>query len=373
VTPDRATAAAVRFERIEFSALPALSDADLVNAWPAWLASCRVLARGNGARVATWNSVCAAAMLIDASDAGAIRSYLAGHFDAWRVDPIDAAGVPARGRLTGYYEPELTGSRERRGVFNVPLARPPADLVAIELGTAVAEAAGTRLRGRLVDDGSRKRVVPYWTREELTSSNRLNGLEILWVEDPIEAFFLQVQGSGRVRLAGGRDDGALIRVGYADTNGHAYRSIGRWLIDRGELQLDEASMQGIQAWARANPKRIPELLNQNPSYVFFRELPLGDPNAGPLGALAVPLAAGVSAAVDPAFTPLGAPIVISSTHPGTRAPLTRLAIAQDTGSAIRGPARVDLFWGTGRAAGELAGRSRDDVTLWMLLPKGRDP
>lgn len=363
----------VRIERVEFSRLPTVTDPDLAGAWPAWMASCRVLTRGNGARPAAWTPACAAAALVEPRDAAAIRSYLAAHFDAWRIDPIDATGTVSRGRLTGYYEPELVGSRERRGAFAVPLARPPADLLSIELGPTVAELAGTRLRGRLVDDGSRKRVVPYWTREELTHGDRLQGLELLWIEDPIEAFFLQVQGSGRVRLIGGRDNGAVVRIGYADTNGHPYRSIGRWLIERGELSLDEASMQGIQSWARANPRRIPELLNQNPSYVFFRELPLGDPNAGPLGALNVPLTAGFSAAVDPTFTPLGAPIVIDSTHPGTRAVLTRMAVAQDTGSAIRGPARIDLFWGTGRAAGELAGRSRDDVTVWMLLPKGARP
>ena len=368
--PAAAPAATVaRTERVEFSRLPTVADSDLVGAWPAWLASCRVLARGNGARAAQWTAACTAADRVEPRDAAAIRAFLAAHFDAWRIDPLDAAGAVTRGRLTGYYEPELVGSRERRGAFIVPLARPPADLLSVDLGPLMADPAA-RLRGRLVDDGGRRRVLPYWTREELTGGDRLKGLELLWLDDPIEAFFLQVQGSGRVRIAGGRDDGAVVRIGYADTNGHPYRSIGRWLIERGELSLDDASMQGIQAWARANPGRIPELLNQNPSYVFFRELPLGDPNAGPVGAQNVTLTAGYSAAVDPAFTPLGAPILIDSTHPGTRAPLTRLAIAQDTGSAIRGPARVDLYWGTGRAAGELAGRSRDDVTVWMLLPKG---
>lgn len=369
--PERAPAARARFERVPFAKLPTLTDADLIAAWPAWLTTCHAHSRGADERARSWASACAAARSVDGRDSRAIHAYLTTQLEAWHVVTLDAAGTPTRGRLTGYYEPELIGSRERRGAFTIPLARPPSDLLPIEVPAAHAALAGTRLRGRLVDDGNgRRRVVPYWTREELVTGERLKGLELLWVDDPIEAFFLQVQGSGRVRINGERGNGQVVRIGYADTNGHPYRSIGRWLIDRGELALEDASMQGIQAWARANPKRLNELLNQNPSYVFFRELPLGNPNAGPVGSMNLPLTAGVSAAVDPAFTSLGTPIVIESVHPSTRAPLTRLLIAHDTGSAIQGPARVDLFWGTGRAAGEIAGRSRDEVTMWMLLPKG---
>lgn len=372
--PERAPAVQARFERVPLTRLPTLADNELVAAWPAWLSACTVHTRSADARAKAWAAACAAATAVNGRNANAIRAYLASHLEAWQIVALDAGGSPTRGRLTGYYEPELIGSRERRGAFVVPLARPPSDLLTVDLGATYADLAGTRVRGRLADDGNgRRRVVPYWTREELVGGDRLKGLELLWVDDPIDAFFLQVQGSGRVRLSGGREDGQVVRIGYADTNGHPYRSIGRWLIERGELTLEEASMQGIQNWARTNPKRVNELLNQNPSYVFFRELPLGDPNAGPVGSMNVPLIAGVSAAVDPAFTPLGTPIVIDSTHPATRAPLARLLIAQDTGSAIRGPARVDLFWGTGRAAGEIAGRSRDEATVWMLLPKGVTP
>ncbi|HXF47728.1 MAG TPA: MltA domain-containing protein, partial [Burkholderiaceae bacterium] len=214
-----------------------------------------------------------------------------------------------------------------------------------------------------------KRVVPYWSRGEIDGNGRLRGQELLWVDDAIEAFFLHVQGSGRVRLP----DGSVVRVGYADTNGHPYRSIGAWLIERGELTLAQASMQGIAAWARANPQRVRELLDANPSYVFFRELPLGDPDAGPVGALGVPLTAGVSVAADPQFVPAGAPLVIRSEHPASGTPLVRLVLAQDTGGAIRGPLRFDLFWGTGREAGELAGRQRHDVQAWLLVPKGMRP
>lgn len=372
------TVTQARYEKVDFDALPALADADLVAAWPAWLASCRAFERGNGTRRAAWQAACAAAAAVDAGSAAAIRVYLRERLDAWRVlaeTREDTAGndaligVADRGRITGYYEPLLNGSRTKVLPFTVPLHRPPDDLLIVDLASLHPELAGKRVRGRLVETPNGKRVVPYWSREELTNGARLAGAELLWVDDPIEAFFLQVQGSGRVRLP----DGSVVRVGYADVNGHPYRSIGRWLVERGELKLEDASMQGIQAWARANPQRLNELLNQNPSYVFFRELPLGDPNAGPLGALAVPLTAGYSVAVDPQYVPLGAPVVISTQHPATNAPLVRLMAAQDTGGAIRGPLRFDFFWGTGREAGAVAGRQRHDVAAWILVPKGLTP
>ncbi len=372
---ERPAPVSARFEQGDFTRLPAMTEADLIGAWAAWINSCNTLPTSARTRSVPWGPVCEAANLVDPRSIRAIRAYWVTHFNVWLIHPLDAAGTVQRGRLTGYYEPELIGSRQRGGAFTVPLTRPPADLLTIDLSAAMPELAGQRLRGRLAEDADSKRrqVVPYWTRAELQQGGRLNGLELAWVNNPIEAFFLQVQGSGRVKLADGPNKDRVVRLGYADTNGHPYRSIGRWLVEQGEMLPEQASMQGIQEWARTNPKRLNELLNQNPSYVFFRELPLGDPNAGPVGSLNIALTAGFSAAVDPAYTPLGTPIVISSTHPETRAPLKRLVFAQDTGSAIRGPARVDLFWGTGRAAGELAGRSRDEVTVWMFLPKGVNP
>ncbi len=367
----------VRYERVPLEALPSVTDADLVAAWPAWLASCVAFARGEAPHLAAWRIPCDAALTVEPI-APILRNYFARHFDAYRIlaQAREDAGaesrlldVSDRGRITGYYEPLLEGSRTRTPRFTVPLHRRPDDLLTVDLASVYPELAGRRVRGRLVDTANGKRVVPYWSREELATGARLAGAELLWVDDPIEAFFLHVQGSGRVRLP----DGSVVRVGYADVNGHPYRSIGRWLVERGELALDEASMQGIQAWARANPQRLDELLNQNPSYVFFRELPLGDPNAGPLGALNVALTAGYSVAVDPQFVPLGAPVVIATQHPATNAPLVRLVLAQDTGGAIRGPLRFDLFWGTGREAGAIAGRQRHDASAWILVPKGLAP
>ena len=192
------------------------------------------------------------------------------------------------------------------------------------------------------------------------------GQELLWVDDSIEAFFLQIQGSGRVQF----DDGTTVRVGYGDQNGHPYRSLGRWLVDQGQLTIDQASMQGIKEWAQRNPARLKEALNHNSSFVFFRELPLGNASAGPVGALGVALTPGYSLAADARFIPLGAPLVLATTDPGSQAPLVRPMMAQDTGGAIRGPLRFDFFWGFGAAAGERAGRQKYEGQAWVLVPKG---
>jgi len=379
--PQIKTVTIARYDPAAVDTLPALADADLVAAWPAWQASCRAFER-SPARLALWQGVCTAAVQVDGRDAAAIRAFLRSQFDLWRLRAETredagngAASPPAtrvlavadRGRITGYYEPLLAGSRVRDARFSVPLLRRPDDLLIVDLGSLYPELAGKRVRGRIVESPAGKRVVPYLSRAEIDVARQ--GEELVWVDDAIEAFFLQIQGSGRVQFA----DGSQVRLGYSDTNGHPYRSIGRVLIDRGELTFEQASMQGIQAWARANSTRLTALLNENPSYVFFRELPVGDPAAGPVGALNVPLTAGYSLAGDPQFVPLGAPVVIDTEHPGTRAPLVRLALVQDTGGAIRGPIRFDFFWGFGREAGAQAGRQRHDVSAWLLLPKGVAP
>ena len=221
-----------------------------------------------------------------------------------------------------------------------------------------------RLRGRL--EG--RRLVPYPARAEIESAHApLRGKEIAWVDDPIDLFFLHIQGSGRVQL----DNGETIRVGYADQNGHPYRSIGGLLVERGELALEQASMQSIKGWGRANPDRLGELLSSNASYVFFRELPATA--NGPPGSLGVPLTAQRSIAVDQRFVPLGAPVFIATTWPNTSRPLNRLMLAQDTGGAIRGAVRADFFWGYGEAAGREAGRMKQRLRMWVLLPLGQAP
>jgi membrane-bound lytic murein transglycosylase A len=374
--PTVKTLTQARYDMVAADALPRIGDADLAAAWPALVASCRGFERSSTRREA-WAEPCRHVQAVSAGDTGAQRAALAQRFDTYRVISVtleDGSAEPrllateTRGRITGYYEPLLKGSRTRAGPYVVPLHRPPADLLTIDLSSLYPELANRRLRGRLQPSDKGTRVVPYWSRAELTEE-RLRGAELLWVDDPIEAFFLQVQGSGRVQLP----DGSTVRVGYADTNGHPYRSIGRVLVERGEMNLDDASMQGIAAWAQANPQRTSGLLNQNPSYVFFRELPLGDPNAGPVGAMGVALTPGYSVAADPRFIPLGAPVLIRTQHPLTGTPLDRLMLAQDTGGAIRGPLRFDFFWGFGKEAAAPAGRQRHDVQAWLLVPRGVRP
>jgi membrane-bound lytic murein transglycosylase A len=263
--------------------------------------------------------------------------------------------------VTGYYEPLLHGARKRGGPYQTPLHRVPDDILTIDIANAHPELQGQQLRGRLT--GSK--VISYLPRAELLKSKALVGKEILWVDDPIGAFFLQVQGSGRVQL----DSGETVRVAYANQNGWPYKSIGRYLIEKGELRPDQASMQGIKAWAAANPSRLQELLNVNPRYVFFKEEKLDDPGLGPKGALGVPLTSERSVAVDPQFIPLGAPVFLATTQPNSAVPMRRLVLAQDTGSAIKGAVRADYFWGFGDQAGNQAGRMKQRGTMWVLLPK----
>lgn len=353
------------YEPALFEMLPATRDADWAAAWPAFRQTCQA----RGQRDA-WRTACAQAAGVNGADGRSVRAFFAANFDAYRllaqrfegerlVDSRDA------GLMTGYYEPLLNGSRQRSAAFATPLYRVPADLLVIDLASVAPETANLRLRGKLQG----RRVVPYPARGEITAGDLLAGNELAWVDDPVEAFFLQVQGSGRLRF----EDGSQVRVGYGDQNGHPYRSIGRWLIDQGELTLDQASMAGIKAWIARNPSRAKELLDQNPSFVFFRELPLGDPAAGPVGALGVPLTPGHSVAADARYVPLGAPLVIATTDPTSNAPLVRPMLAQDTGGAIRGPLRFDFFWGFGAEAGQIAGRQKHEASAWLLVPRGSTP
>ena len=345
-------------EAVGFDALPGWAGDDVAAAWSAFLASCNAM-RFQPA----WRNACAEAARLSSTgvpDAAHVRAYFETNFIAYRAATPEGS---TQGLATGYYEPLLRGSRTRRAPFLHALYAPPDDLLVIDLASTNPDLKNMRLRGRI--EG--RRVVPYWSRAEIERGMApVSGKEIVWVDDSIEAFFLEVQGSGRIRL----DSGDMLRLNYADQNGHPYQSIGRWLLDRGELKSGEATMQGIKAWAVANPKRIEELLAQNPSYVFFRELPGGNPREGPIGAQGLPLTPERSIAIDPRFIPLGSPVFLSTTYPNTDTRLERLVIAQDTGGAIRGPVRADYFWGFGAEAGAQAGRMRQALRLWVLLPKG---
>ncbi|ATE58563.1 murein transglycosylase A [Thauera sinica] len=344
-------------EATSWSTVEGWNDDDPAAALPALRNSCSVLSRQ-----AAWKPVCdAAAALGPRPASAAARQFFEQHFVPWRLTNADRS---AEGLVTGYYEPVIKGNRSRGGPYTWPIHGRPDDMLTIELGDVYPELKHLRLRGRLVGG----KVLPYWSREELARrQDRLPAKVLLWASDPIDLFFLQVQGSGRVELP----DGKTVRIGYADQNGHPYQSIGRWLVAQGELPLDKASMDGIKRWAQDNPARLPELLNANPSYVFFRELPASDD--GPPGALGVPLNAGRSIAVDPRYVPLGAPVFLATTRPSSSTPLQRLMLAQDTGSAIKGAVRADFFWGPGPQAGAEAGRMRQQGKMWVLLPRGLNP
>jgi membrane-bound lytic murein transglycosylase A len=336
-----------------FAALPGWEQDDLREAWSAFMASCRVLgARGD------WKQACVAAPAVDVRDINAVRQY----FEAWFVPNIIRSEDGAdTGLITGYYEPMLHGARKRGGAFQTPLYKVPDDLLTIELASVYPNLKNMRLRGRLVG----KKVIPYSTRAEIERAN-LPGKELVWVDDPVEAFFLEVQGSGRVQLDGA---GETVRIAYADQNGHPYKAIGRWLVEQGELTVEQATAQGIKGWIAAHPERRQELFNVNPSYVFFKEERLPDPSVGPKGALGVPLTPARSVAIDPKFLPLGAPLFLATTEAGSDVPMRRLMMAQDTGGAIRGAVRADFFYGFGGSAPDKAGLMKQKGQIWVLLPK----
>jgi len=353
---------------VPFDRLPGWSADPLDAAWPAFLVGCRALL-ARPAVAATWRVPCDAAAARPAPDAATARAFFEAQFTAWAL--TDGAGRDT-GLVSGYYEPLLEGSRTRTAQYTVPLYAPPDDLLIVDLAELYPELAGKRVRGRL--DG--RRVVPYWPRAGIDARAAvLADRAIAWVADPVEAFFLEIQGSGRLQLA----DGGVMRVGYADQNGHPFRSIARVLIDRGEMTADTASMQAIKAWGRRNPDRLPALLEDNPSYVFFREVPPPQPGSldaridGPIGSLGVPLLAERTIAVDTRYVPLGTPVFLDTTRPLSNAPLQRLTLAQDTGGAIRGIGRADFFWGFGDAAGREAGRMRQQGRMWLLWPRGASP
>ena len=338
---------------VSFAELPGWQQDDLRQAWPAFLASCKAIAAKPG-----WAAPCAAAAAIDPADGAAIRAFFESRFVPNAIHAADGAGT---GLITGYYEPMLRGARKQGGAFQTPLYKVPDDLLTIDLASAYPDLKNMRLRGRL--DG--KRVVPYSTRADIARAP-LSGKELLWVEDPVEAFFLEVQGSGRVELA---DTGETVRVAYADQNGQPYKAIGRYLVEQGELTVKTASAQSIKAWIAAHPERRQELFNVNPSYIFFKEERLPDPSVGPKGALGVPLTPERSVAVDPLFLTLGAPVLLSTPRAGSEVPLQRLMMGQDTGGAIRGAVRADLFYGFGRQASDNAGLMKQQGQIWVLVPR----
>jgi membrane-bound lytic murein transglycosylase A len=304
-----------------------------------------------GMTAAQWRKPCAAARATPNNDAAA-RAFFAANFTPY----LAANNNNSDGLFTGYYEPLLHGARQRGSAYQTPLMKRPPDLVMVDLGRFRPAWHGERIAGR-VANGS---LVPYPSRAEIErGALNANQLALYWVNDPVDAFFLEVQGSGRVELP----DRTQVRLGYDGQNGQPYVAIGKKLVERGAMTTDQVSLQSIRAWIAAHPDQAKGLMDENPSYVFFRELS-GD---GPLGAEGVVLTAGRSLAVDRKFIPLGTPVYL--TIDDSKSPLQRLMVAQDTGGAINGPVRGDVFWGFGNDAETRAGTLRAQGRYYLLLPK----
>ena len=334
-------------------------------AWPALLNSCKAMATNP-----RWQDLCRATRDHPgpdnpAPDNPALDNLAARRFFERWFTPHKLHGQAGKtgGLITGYYEPLLFGSFTPDDRYRYPLYAPPQTLLSVELGDLYPALKHQRIRGRI--EGNK--VLPFYSRKEIDSNQSLlAGNELVWVDDRDAVFFLHIQGSGRIRLP----DGGTVGVGYGNQNGHPYLAVGRVLLERGELKREEISLFTIRQWLRDNPARAEELLYRNPSYVFFvlRESP--DPGAGPLGSLNVPLTPQRSVAIDPAVVNLGVPLWLSTNFPGEpKRPYRRLVLAQDTGGAIKGALRADLFWGHGAQAERAAGTMQESGDLIVLLPK----
>lgn len=340
---------AARYQPVDWSALPGWPGDAPAASFLAWKSACPRLKNN-----AIWARVCTEAGAVG-SDPATISEFLQSRLQPLRL--VNADGT-SDGLITGYYEPVYPGSLTRTATAQYPLHGQPKDLITVALDEIYPELKGKRLRGKLTG----QKLVPYPDRAEIARKG-VDAPVLAWLNDPLDVQFMQVQGSGRVQLA----DGKTLRLGYADQNGRPYQPVGRWLVQQGELQPGEVTMQSIRSWAAANRERISELLDSNPSYVFFRVLPPS--NQGPIGSLGQPLTAERSVAVDPSFIPLGSLVYLATTRPDNSAALQQLVAAQDTGGAIKGSVRADFFWGTGKEAGELAGTMKQRGNLWLLWPK----
>lgn len=324
-----------RWLPVRWAELPGLQQDALHEAWNAWLRSCErppVQLAG----------LCQDVRRLSIASVEEQRHWMQSNLQPYRIESLDGK---SQGMLTSYYEPEMVGSRVRTAQFSVPLYRTPLSL------------------------GTRK---PWFSRQQIDTlpeaQAALAGREIAWLSDPVEALVLHIQGSGRLRLTEADGSVRMVRLAYAGTNDHPYKSVGRWLLDRN--LITDASWPGISAWIAANPQRVQEMLWSNPRYVFFKEEPLEglDAQFGPRGAQGVPLTPGRSIAVDRGSIPYGTPVWLYSR--GMEVEYQRLVMAQDTGTAIVGAVRADFFMGWGKEAGDLAGRIKQPLRLWALWPKG---
>jgi membrane-bound lytic murein transglycosylase A len=355
----------LKLEAGRFEDLPGWGRDDMAGALAAFEKSCARILKApqdrafgpvlEAGKISVWQGICSDMQRLDRTNENAIQAFLERHFTPYRM----LAGDEPEGLFTGYYEASLRGSRTRSAVYNVPLYTRPEDLVMVDLGAFREALKGQRIAGRVVEGN----LKPYEDRAAIVAGNWPHNDKVLvWVDDAVDAFFVQIQGSGIVRL----DDGTDLRIGYAGQNGHPYYAIGRELIKRGHLTKENVSMQAIREWLAAHPEEADEIMNTNPSYVFFQELT----GEGPLGGENVALTAGRSLAIDRSLLPYGMPMWVDIEEPVPgHGRLQRLMVAQDTGGAIRGPVRGDVFWGYGPEAEALAGPMKSKGRYWALLPR----
>jgi membrane-bound lytic murein transglycosylase A len=356
-------ASKVTFEPATFADLPGWANDDHLAALKTFLMSCGKVMKAAKARVPESRSsalarACRAAAAIETPTRKAARAFFEAQFVPHRV-----VHKSENGFLTGYYEPVLKGSRKAEGRFQTPIYRRPPDLVNVVAETQRASKSDGLTHVRQTANG----VEPFATRAEIEQGAlKGKGLELLYLACPVDTFFMHIQGSGRIELT----DGTTVRLNYDGKNGHPYSSIGRYLIAKGLFPADRMSLQALRKWLRADSARGQQVMWQNASFIFFRELE-GHEAEGPLGALSVPLTAGRSLAVDTAYHTLGAPIYVAAPslkHATKAGGFNRLMVAQDVGSAIKGPERGDIYFGTGDKAGRLAGITKNKGTFFALLP-----
>lgn len=359
-TPKEEAAAPLTLKAAKFSDLPGWGSDDLTRFIPAFQKTCDRLVKGNpdkqfgalkeAGTYLKWQGICIDMRALMINDNAAIKAFIERHFAPYQV----AAGNDPVGLFTGYYEASLRGSKTPSAQYNIPLYTRPDDLVMVDLGEFRDELKGQRIAGR-VRDGNLK---PYETRAQIVAGKWPHNDKVLvWVDDAVDAFFVQIQGSGVVQLA----EGGAMRIGYAGQNGHIYTAIGRELIARGELTKENVSMQSIRDWLAAHPAEADEIMNTNESYVFFKELE----GEGPLGGENVALTPQRSLAIDRSLLAYGLPLWVDIQQPH----LQRLMVAQDTGGAIRGSVRGDVFWGYGPNAEAMAGPMKSKGRYWALLPR----
>lgn len=359
----------VRLQPVAFADLPGWAEDDHAEALRAFRQSCAMPAEGGRADVvAKLGKICPGALALPAAEA-ADRTKARGFFEA-NFRPFRVQGEQPDGLMTGYFEPELEGSFKPDARFNVPVLRRPDDLVDVVPDTerAAANAAGKLSSMRQTSAG----LVPYYTRAEIDAgalSGR--GLAMVYLDSNVDLYLMQVQGSGSIRFA----DGKTMRIGFDGKNGYPFTGAGSVMIREGIMQRQDLTMQSMRAWLVAHPVEAKRIIEENKSYVFFEEKHLPDGASGPLGGHKTPLTPVRSLAVDPEYHALGSPVYVTvdDLKPDGKTPFRRLMIAEDVGSAIRGPERGDIFWGTGPAAGEIAGRTKHRGHIYALLPAGLEP